>query len=109
MPGLTAGRLALHHDGAQPLGGGVHGRSEPSGSAPDDAQVVERLQRGRAQPERRGEVERRRSAQRLAVGDEHEREVGGVAAGELQAAAAPRRRRRRRTSGRARGCGPGSS
>ena len=62
-----------------------------------------------AQPERGGELERRRRAERVTVRDEHQRQVGRRSPARGRAAAGPRRRARRRTSGTARGCGPGTS
>ncbi len=73
----------LDDDGAEPLGRGVDRGGEAGRATTDDAEVVEVALGAGAQSEGRRDRHRRRGAQRLAVGDEHEREVLGLRAGEV--------------------------
>ena len=84
LAGLPAGRLALDDDGAQPLGRGVDGGGQPGRPAADDAQVVERLLGAGAQARARSASSSVVGApERLGVGDQHQRQVVGAGAGEL--------------------------
>ena len=106
---LAAGGLALDDDGAQALGGRVHRGGQAGRPAADDAHVVQaaagRRCAARARPPARASTAsgacRRRAPAR----------AGGRPGppGRGRAAAGPRRRARRRTSGRGRGCGPGTA
>ena len=92
LPGLPARRVALDDDGAQPLGRRVHGGGQPGRAAADDAQVVQRLLRPGAQAERVGELDASSGAQRVALGQEHERQVVRRRPRRARAAARPPRR-----------------
>ena len=83
MPAWPAGRLALHHDDAQALGGGVDGRGQAGRSGADDAEVVERLLGAGAQPEPLGELDGARRDQGLGVGHQHQRQVLRCRLGQL--------------------------
>ena len=43
VPCLPTGDLLLHHDGADPFRGGIHGGGEPRRATAHDEQLVERL------------------------------------------------------------------
>ena len=66
-PGLASGGLALHHDGAQPLGRTVNGRREAGRPAADDDGVVLGKARTRLKAKALGEVARRGSAEKRPV------------------------------------------
>jgi hypothetical protein len=84
LPGLAAGGVAFDDDGREPLGRGVHRRREPGRTATDDAEVVERLLRARAQAEGVGDLDGRGRAERGAVGEGDHGQVVGTGAGELE-------------------------
>ncbi len=77
LPGLSARRAALDDHRLQSLGRAVHRAGETGRTSADDAQVVEGLVGGGVQVESGGELSRRRRAQGIAVGEEHERQLSG--------------------------------
>ena len=83
VPAWPPGAVALDHDGPQPLRCGVHRGGESGRAGADDGQVVERLLRLGAQPERLGQLHRGWCPQRLAVGDQDERQLVRLRAREL--------------------------
>jgi len=76
VSGLTPWCVALDDDGAQALGRSVDGGGQAGRSTADDAHVVQRLLRAGMQAECARKVKRGRRVERVAVRDEHEREVG---------------------------------
>ena len=109
LPGLPARGVVLDDDGAEALGRGVDRGGEPGRSAADDAEVVEVALGAGAQAERRRDGDRVGRPQRLAVGDEDERQVLGLARRRGRAGARPPRRARRRARRTGRGCWRGRS
>ena len=84
LAGLPAGGLPLDQDGAQPLGGGVHGRAQPGRAAADDHRVVEAGGRGGRQADPGRQLLDARVDQGLALGGDHQRDAGLVQPGRLQ-------------------------
>ncbi len=74
LPGLPAGRRALHQHGPQPLGGPVHGRAEPGRAAADHDEVVEVGRRRRRQAHVGGQLGRLGLDQDRAVRGDHHRQ-----------------------------------
>lgn len=72
---LAAGRLALHDQGAQPLGCAVDRGREAGGAAADDHGVVLGRVRDRLQAEQLGELARLRPDANRAVGEPHRRKI----------------------------------
>jgi hypothetical protein len=75
LAGLPSRGLALDDDGAQALGGRVHGSGQAGRPAADDADIVQGLLGRGVQAEGAGQLQRGRGGEGVAVGDEHEREV----------------------------------
>src|SRR5262249_22448916 len=75
LPGLAAGRFTLDHHRAQALRRRIDRGSQAGRARADYAHVVEPLPGARPQPKRPGELQRRRRPERVAIGDEHERQL----------------------------------
>jgi len=80
---LPPRRLTLHHHGAQPLRRPVHRGGQASRAGAHNAHVIQRLPGAGTQPQRASEIKGRRRAERLAVGDQHERQIGRGGVGEV--------------------------
>ncbi len=76
LSGLSPRRASLDDHRLQALGRAVHRTGQSRRTRADDAQVVEGLVGSGMEVEGGGELSRRRRAERVAVGEEHQRQLG---------------------------------